>query len=275
MKFWHRGFLLLLLPLSLIWARDPARDSATEVALTRVSPAHVEPFRNARVAVDAADFEKAARLLGPICAELPRFAPAFRLFGAALSQLGQREEAIKAGERAVALERSLDNLSTLALILAYDNLGNVTPTDGDRVFSLLRECRSLSGEPDTAILALTGKLAVDFNNLDELRTVTALLQRHFPGQIPTHYLAAILAASTDQWKVAVTEIKLAEEAGLSAESVQKFLDSGVQIRATAWRVAAWTGVGLALWAGGIILLFGVGFLLSKATLRRRYIRVPR
>ena len=84
--------------------------------------------------------------------------------------------------------------------------------------------------------------------------------------MPTHYFGAIEAALGEHWLRAEKEIAKAEKLGLSHEAAQKFLDSGVHSHALWARVVLDTALTIGLWLGGSALLFGLGFLLSKATL---------
>src|SRR5262245_45112479 len=98
--------------------RDPARESRIESQLQVIAPNAVATFRAATAAMDKNDNAEAARLFHDVVAEAPQFSPAIRRLGWSLVESGQREVGLKRLEQAVQLERSPENLSSLAQALA-------------------------------------------------------------------------------------------------------------------------------------------------------------
>lgn len=248
--------------------RDPVREAEVEQQLAKFDPTLVETFRQATVASDAHQFSEAERLFETVVARAPNFDAALRRLGSAKAMQGpaKRAAGIALAEKAVSLNRSSDNLAALAYLLAFTP--GASHGEEDRAMNALIEARALPHGSDADNLAMIAQLALQRQNLPVARETVALLQQKYDGEMPTHYFAAYLAASEEKWRLAAREIRRAEKLGLDSSVVQKFLDAGVQSRATGWTIAggaAWT---IGLWIGGLIALFLLGFALSKATLRQ-------
>src|SRR5215468_3548888 len=99
--------------------RDPKKEQAICDKLAAVAPGSVETFQRATVAMDKHDYQQAAQLYREVVKQAPAFSPALRRLGFSLAGLGQTEDAIALGENAVKIERSPDNLISLAELLAY------------------------------------------------------------------------------------------------------------------------------------------------------------
>jgi tetratricopeptide (TPR) repeat protein len=246
--------------------RDMVREAEIEQQVTKLDPTLLDAFRDARIAYDKGNYAEAERLLAPICARLPNFDIVLRRLGSAKAMQGHRPEGIALAERAVSIQRTSDNLGTLAYLVAFT--GNPSSAEQDRALQLMSEATKLSNGEDPDALLMTAQLGFQRGNLDVAREAILKLQQRFPDLMGTHLFAAYLAASDEAWNRAVREIRAAEKRGLAAETVHKFLDSGVQSRARSWMaigIAAWAVAG---WAVGMILLCAVGFALSKFTLRQ-------
>ena len=118
------GALVYGLAASSGWAaagtRDMAREAEIEKELGQKHPELVEPFRAARIAFDKSDYAEAARLLQEVTAKAPDCDAALRRLGSCLVREGKQAEGLALCERAVALNRSAENLSTLAYSLVAD-----------------------------------------------------------------------------------------------------------------------------------------------------------
>jgi hypothetical protein len=114
---------------------------------------------------------------------------------------------------------------------------------------------------------MVGQLALELDKLDDFRNVTEQLVAKHPDLMITHYFNAILAASDENWITAENEIKKAESMGLPHDAAQQFLDSGVHTRATVWHYLIYALCLVGVWILGLGLLFLVGKLMSRKTLR--------
>lgn len=216
--------------------RDLEREAQIEKELGQIHPELVGPFRAARIAFDTENYAEAGRLLREITAKAPDYDVAFRRLGSCLVREGKRAEGLALCERAVALNRSSENLSTLAYNLAVDKSGDEHRADCERALQLLRECRTKPRGTELDTLALTAQVALGLNNRGEIHAANALLAKKYPNELATHYFGAVEAALEQHWLRAEKEIRKAEKLGLTHEAAQKFLDSGIHSRALWSRV---------------------------------------
>mgnify|MGYP003701053963 CR=1 FL=1 len=106
------------------------------------------------------------------------------------------------------------------------------------------------------------------NNVADFRVATKELVSRHQDLMVTHYFNAILAAADSQWVTAKQEIERAGQMGLPTEVVESFLvDTGIRTRERAWRYAYIAGIVVLAWVIGLALLFVIGGILSKRTLR--------
>ena len=82
-----------------------------------------------------------------------------------------------------------------------------------------------------------------------------------------HYYAGLLAASDGKWEKAENELKVAQVLGISSETIQKLLDSGISRAARIIRIIRWGVIALAAWFIGLLILYFTGSILSKTTMK--------
>ena len=166
---------------------------------------------------------------------------------------------------AVELNRSHENLVTLAMLEAYPGRGKTaTPQAKQRALGMMKEANQM--ESDANALFRTAELALELKERNDFRDATLQMMKEFPDKPESHYLNAILAARNREWSTAEQEIRRAGDLGLPPQLVRQFLDSGVHRRASEWRYATYVGYAAAGWAGGLGLLFIFGKALSTLTL---------
>jgi len=256
----------------LAWAapagRDMAREAQIEQELARLDPSQVEPFRAGRIAMDKGDAAEAARLYAQVCRQVPGFDAAARRLGNNLVHQGQREEGLSWCRKAVTLKRSMENLSTLATCLVFQEGHEASIKEQEEALQLLLECRRLPRGGELDVLFGAAHLSLKLKHYDDFKEVAAALRQGFPELMQAHYFAAIAAAMDEHWIRSEREIRLAGKLGLPKEAVQEFLDSGVGSRATGWFIALYALLGVAAWVAGLGLLFALGFTLSKVTMHQ-------
>jgi len=264
---------LLLVPCNLAFctlsaSRDPQKEQAILQKLAALSPGAVDTFQRATVAMDSGDYSRAAQLFAEVRRSAPAFSPALRREGGSLVQLGQTDNGLALLERAVNIERSPENLASLAEALAYPNKGKVgTQTQMQRALRLAQEAHTrYQGSDDFTYLALVAQIALSLKSEGDFRHATETLVYEYPNAVPTHYFNAIRSAMDGDWIAAEDEIRNAERLGLPKEVVQQFLASGVHTRATAWRSAHYALYLLVAWVCGLLMLFLAGKLFSTMTL---------
>ena len=264
--------MLFLFPAA-VYGQQTTRDSKKEQVicdkLAVAAPAAADTFQRATVAMDKRDYQQAAPLYREVLKQAPEFTPAMRRLGFSLVGLGQRDDALVLLENAVRIERSPENLISLAEVLAYPSENKQgTPEQKERALSLAKEATALyPNSDDPSYAMLMAQLALDTKNEADFRQVTDLLVRKYPNQMVTHYCNAIRLAMDESWIGADDEIIQAGRMGLSAQTVQGFLDSGIHTRAMAWRWSYRVSYLLAAWVCGLFILFVAGKVFSKLTLR--------
>jgi Zn-dependent protease with chaperone function len=248
--------------------RDPKREQIICDRLSAEAPQAVETFQRATVAMDNRDYSQAAELYRQVVVQAPWFSPALRRLGASVAALGRTDEAIVLLKKAVKIERSPENLISLAQVLAYpDENTQGTQEQKQTAFALAKEATDLDQDTDFRYAAVMAQLALDLKNETGLHEATDILLRKYPNQIATHYFSAIRFAIDENWIASEDEIKKAERMGLPEQTGQALLDSGIHKRAMGRRVIRYGIYLLGAWAAGLLMLFVAGKLLSKLTLR--------
>ena len=246
--------------------RDLVREAEIERELAQKHPELVEPLRAATAAYDTENYAEAARLLRELNSKAPDYDVGLRRLGSCLVRLGQREEGLQLCERAIELNRSAENLGNLAFNLARNNSEGDHSGSYRRALSLVHEAQGLPHGLDLGDVSLQAELALRLDDERELEAATAILKQKFPNELATHYFTAYEAALNGKWVQAEKEMKKAEKLGLSHEAAQAFLDRGVHSKAMQARVVFGALGAFVFWVIGLVLLYGVGLVLSKKTL---------
>jgi Zn-dependent protease with chaperone function len=249
--------------------RDPRREQRIVQQLSDIAPSAVQDFQRATVALDRGDYATAVPLYRSVVDKAPDFTPALRRLGLSLMATGSSQDGLHLLERAVARERSPENLVSLAHALAFPGPGKQgSESERDRALGLAKEAAArYRGTDDPSYLALVAQLALSLRRFDDLRRAAASLEATYPNEMATHYAAAFQAALASDWMRANREIQTAERLGLPHEAAEAFLDMGVRSRVRAWQYVYVVLGALGLWAAGLGLLYVAGRALSGATLR--------
>lgn len=273
----HSRFLsalaVLVLLASVAYGRSPARDPKKEQLicndLAAVAPGAVQTFRQATEAMDKDDYSQAVELYREVTRQAPTFTPGLRRLGMSLAALGQTDEGLTLLENAVKIERSPENLVSLAEVLDSPSRGTQGSREQrERALSLAKEAaEKYQGGDDPSYFASVAHIALGLENNEDFRGATERLVDKYPNFVGTHYYNAYRLAMAGSWIAAEDEIRKAERLGLPREVVQEFLATGVHTRATAWRWAHYALYALAAWACGLGLLFVSGKIFSRLTLR--------
>jgi tetratricopeptide (TPR) repeat protein len=264
-------FLLLLLPAAALaqpQQRDMQKEQKIWQQLQAVAPQSLETFKRATEAFDGNEPEEAARLYAEVTQAAPEFSPALRRTGLALAEVGRRVEALPLLERAAAAERSPENLISLARVLGvYEEGKEPSKAEKTRALTLAIEADRLSSSEDAEYPAVVAQLALELDREEDFRKAVGTLERKFPGQVPTHYFAAVNAVIDEDWLKAESEIEKARALGMPDEVAEQLLNSGVRSRARVWRYVYWVLYAAAAWALGLVLLFVLGKVFSNLTMR--------
>lgn len=250
-------------------ARDAARETAIEDQLTSIAPAAVPIFQSATRKLDEQDYAGASDLYRQVVVQAPTFTPALRRLGSTLIQTGQPQAGLELLNRAVAIERSPENLIALAQAIGFpEGDESASPPQREQALAYAKEATALRGTAeDASYPALVAMLALSLEKLPDARTALVSLQADHPDALLTHYVGAIVAAVDGEWQIAEREVLRARELGLPPEEVERVLASGVRTWARVWRSARLAGYGLVMCAAGLVVLVIAGRGLSAATLR--------
>lgn len=249
--------------------RDPGREQRIVQQLSGIAPSAVQDFQRATEALDRGDYKAAAPLYRSVLNRAPDFTPALRRLGLSLMATGSSQDGLHVLERAVARERSPENLVSLAQALAFPGPGKQgSESERERALGLAKEAAAgYRTTDDASYLALVAQLAWSLRRLDDFRRAAASLEATYPDEMATHYAAAFHAALASDWMRANREIQTAERLGLPHEAAEAFLDMGVRSRVRAWQYVYVVLGALGVWAAGLGLLYVAGRVLSSATLR--------
>ena len=250
--------------------RDLQREAALERDLAAAAPAAVATFKAATAAMDAERCREAVPLFKQVADQAPRFSPARRRLGSCLVEMGQREDGLRYLESAVAIERTAENLGSMASSLYFSNGRGRQPsrTDAEHALPFAQEATQRNQDPnDPDYLTLTAQIALFVDRADVVRSVTGELITRFPRNPLSHYYAAFVSGMDGDWMRAERQIHEARRLGLPAPVVDGFLNAGVRRNARVQR-AIWGSAGLiGAWLAGLMFLFAVGKGLSRRTLR--------
>jgi tetratricopeptide (TPR) repeat protein len=234
--------------------------------LRRIHPVLGDAFKQGNERLRAKDYHSAAAEFQKVVNGAPEFDAPYRHLALALALDGNVEQATRTMYRAVELNRSHENLATLARLEAYPGVGKTaTPQAREQALRLFKEANQKKS--DATALFLTAEIAMQLKHHADFKDATLQMMKAFPDNSESHYLNAILAASNREWSTAEEEIRRAGNLGLPPELVRQFLDSGVHRRANEWRYATYVGYAAAVWAVGLALLFILGKGLSTLTLK--------
>ena len=248
--------------------RNASRERKIEEALASVAPGAVPTFRRATEARDSGRNAEAEPLFREVFAAAPTFTPAMRRLGGVLVELGREGEGLPLLKQAVQVDRSPENLVSLALGLAYRAGGKMgSIEDQQTALALAKESARANRDPDDeSYHAMVAQLALGLDDNRSFREAAEALASQHPRTTATHYFAAIAAAMDGRWEQAEGEIREAERLGLPHEAAERFLASGVHSRANVWRYARYTAYLLVAWIVGLLLLFVAGRVLSSKML---------
>jgi Zn-dependent protease with chaperone function len=266
---WVVAFILLP---GAIQGQQPARNATKEKAmleeLAAVAPSSVDTFRRGTEAMDQGEYEKASQLYAEVAKQAPAFTPVLRRLGTCLAASGHSDEGLELLEKAVQIDRSPENLASLAQVLASLGEGrDGTEEQRTWAFALAKEAKDkYKASDDPSYALLLAHLAMVQQKEGDFREATSILVKNYSDLMATHYYNAVRLAMDENWIAAEDEIKKAEEMGLSTRAVQDFLDSGVHRRATAWRWSRYALYIVAAWVCGLLMLFATGKIFSKLTL---------
>lgn len=230
--------------------------------LAAIDPQAVPVFKAATAAADAEDYAAAKSGFEQVLTMAPGFPDALRRLSHAEFSLKEFNNAEIHARWAVSIDPNLDNKATLAEALT----GSTDPSKLSEALTLAQS--AAWGEPDNSYFVYVLMSAgVQSQNIGVIRQASNKLIVLEPEYPVGHYYAGLVAAEDGQWERAESELLLAQKYGIPKEIIDQALDEfGIRSQAAVYRGLRWGGIGLAVWVVGLLLLFLLGWLLSKLTL---------
>ena len=267
------NFLFLVLniffSINILFCQPPTRDSVKEQIIENqlkdIKPSLVSIFKAGTIALDEGNYQLADSLYTIVFKKAPIFDPVIRRLGIIKCELSMIDSGVKLCEKAVSINKSAYNLSTLAsCLLRRNNIIN-----SKNAMDLLRVAQTLPDGNDPDITIMMGQAALQSENIDELRTITSTLLNSNPNLSITHYFASIVAIEDKRWQNAIDEIKFAKSLGMPDESVNGLLkiieeNKSDQPNFTYYYYFLWI---FGIWIFGLIILYLIGLVLSNMTLK--------
>jgi Zn-dependent protease with chaperone function len=242
--------------------RDPVLEQTIEKQLETMNPAAVSVYREATTAMDAGDYERSYQLYEEVLTMAPNFSTAYRRLGYIELESNNVDRSIELLRKAMELEPDAYNQTALA----YSLLQKDTPRDSQEAFELASTAaKSLPDDEQTITIWLMSAFIV--KDIEALRQADEQLLQIAPYNPVAHYFAGALAASDGKWEKAETELLYSQRLGMDPENVRVALNSGIARNAMLFRFFRWGSIALAIWLIGLGVLYQIGSILSKATMR--------
>jgi Zn-dependent protease with chaperone function/tetratricopeptide (TPR) repeat protein len=239
-------------------------DAKVVKELRAVNPQAADLFAQANQAREREDHVRARDLYQEVRALVPDSPHPARREAMEELALENRPRALELARAAVALDPSADDLSCLAIVLSSGK----EATEAEHAEALDAARRAAGLEPDNFYAqAALAQAAILGNDLENLESAAARMTELAPEEAGGYYFTAIAQASHQEIGKAEESLAEARRKGLPEADYQAMLQ-GVR-EARPW----YSGLGtraaetVVVWAGGLLLLLGLGALLSRATLR--------
>ena len=268
--------LLLSLAAGRAATRDPDREKATQDGLRAIAPKAVDSFVAATNALDSGNYAEAEKQYADVLSKAPDFEPALRRRGYALVALGQRAEGQASARKALAKNRSVDNLVGVAstLMSSNDPKFRPSPTESAEAARLAKEAWEKSGETEHDAGALAAEALLESGQDREFQTLVTTFASKFPESTSAGYFNAIALANAGDFDAAETELERIRSLGVPGEAIDPMIEAINNARDEAffglgrYVKYGYVAAGLvAVWALGLIALFVGGRTLSSRTLK--------
>jgi tetratricopeptide (TPR) repeat protein len=215
---------LLLLALAVLLATPVAAMETVEEFDVRIagelaaqSPEAAQAWKDANAARAVNARERAAELYAQVERLAPASSHAFRRHCALENAMDHRADALLLCRKALALERSAQNCSVLADVLASSHTGSVTPEDLAEASKLAEEAVKLDpGFYEARVTA--AHVALQRQDLPALRGHAAKVMELAPDQVGGWYLGAIAALLSRDFPEAQRRLDRAKELGLAPDA---------------------------------------------------------
>lgn len=234
--------------------------------LVRVAPEAVPLLERAEEARRAERLDEARGLYVQVLDAAPGFMHAERRLCVVESQLGNRTRALELCNAALAQGETPENLSALAAALVTPGDSRPSPADIEEATALVGEATQL--DPDAAhawtVLCMIGAASEDIGRLG---ACSANLMRLEPDSPTGFYFAVLVAGERGAWSAAREHLERARALGLPDDMYQP-LDDAISEHEPLWpTILKLCLLVIAIWVGAMLLLFVVGAVLSRLTMK--------
>lgn len=273
-------FLTLFFFNQRLLAQPPARDQEQErpiiESLQNIAPNAVESFTAGTLALDSADYPNAEAKFKEVLKQAPEFEPAMRRLGYVYISTGRRTEGLDMTAKALAKNRSVDNLAGRASSLMSSDDPQFRPSTNEinEALALAKEAWQKSGETDEQSAVIVSETLLMLNRMDEYDKFASALKQKFPDSPMAAYYSAIALANAGSFDAAEAEVNRAQSLGAPKESLQPLLTA-----INTARDESYFGLGgylkygyiviglVAAWLVGLAAIFIGGRILSAKTLQ--------
>jgi Zn-dependent protease with chaperone function len=256
--------------------RDQAKEETLYQELRKTSPKSIPAFKSGTEAMDTGNYEDAVRSFNDVLKQSPDFAPALRRLGHSLIGVGKRDDGLAMIQKAIDLDRSADNLLSMAMARVDPGDNNYKPANSEiqKALALADESVKLDNGTDPAGLTLVADLSLQLKNIDKFTSAVHQLRMRFPDLLQTHYFTGIELANDGNFDKAVAEIRTAESLGLGSDEANQLISQIEKAKdeesfglAGYFKYFYIFAAIVVLWAIGLGFLFIAGKSLSAQTLR--------
>lgn len=123
------------------------------------------------------------------------------------------------------------------------------------------------GSDRTLPYVAAAKISLEDGDDEKFEQATEQLEKKFPDSEYTAYFKGLKKLKKSDYQGAEESLRKAEELGMPTDSVAAFLKAAIDNQQWVWEYAAIVGYVVAGWLFGLVLLFGLGKVLSSLTLR--------
>jgi len=242
--------------------RDPVFEQAILDKLEEINPNAVPLFVEATLALDNSDFGLAKQGYEAVLELAPDFPDALRRLSYLAVVSGDVEGGLVLAREALEIEDSPYNQKAVARILLESEDQDSLE---EALWLAMSAQEALPEDPDANLLLVFAASAND--NEPFLRLGVEAFVRTAPEEPLAHFYAGIIAAEDGKWQLAEQELLRSQELGMPPEMVQAALEDTVYSHNRQMTLLWRSLYALGIWLLGMVVLFLIGVILSRLTLR--------
>ena len=256
----------LVLGAGLVWAQESIEEF-TAVITAELEQENLEAanvFRQANEARDRMEFVEAEDLYRRVMVLAPDFIHAKRRLASTVLYQGRRDEALRLTGEIVSVDDSSENRAArIEALLAAETPKLIEIKEAGRHAEEMMGAFSL----DWTLLPFVCDAAIADQNQLLLSRCVNRLQRAAPDEMATYLYGWTLDLADGHHELAKEKLELAREVGLDDEAYKELTAMTRNARPPLLRLASFGWRLGAIWLGGLLALLGLGFGLSRVTLR--------